>query len=273
MYNETNEILTVTARRPTIEPNGNQPCSPATGSIDDGLRNAWQWLAMVTMTLDHIGFLYPPYDFLRYAGRLAMPLYALLFVATLRSGHVNHWRLLVIAGAAQLPYLLLFDDLRLNIIFGFSVFYGLTVAVRKHSLPGILLAGLAMCLPVSYGWYLYGTLAVFYWLDRPEKQVGIFAILTLVYTWMTGVHPRQLLAVGVPFIRGLRLPRPNKYLYRYFYPGHLLILLVIDICIMGYVVTPFGVFPKPDPSLETQDYYEYYDDSPEPEEMMIIIDD
>ena len=41
--------------------------------IDNGLRNAWQWLAMVTMLLDHLGYLYYELVAFRYIGRLAMP--------------------------------------------------------------------------------------------------------------------------------------------------------------------------------------------------------
>jgi hypothetical protein len=240
--------------------------------IDGGLRNAWQWLAMVTMTLDHVGYLYTQYDFLRYAGRLAMPLYAMLFVMTIRTGRVNHWRVLIIATIAQIPYSCLFnfdsfEKLDLNIIFGFYIFYWLTVTIEKRQWIGLCIVAAAMCIPVSYGWYLYSSMAAFYWLaHNPRNQRSVFALLTIVYTWVAAVHPRQLLAMGVPFIQGIRLPRPNKYLYRYFYPGHLLILLIINICIMGYVVTPFGEFPEWNPADDQGDYYEYYDDTAEPDE-------
>lgn len=51
-----------------------------------------------------------------------------------------------------------------------------------------------------------------------------FATATAAYTFLLDIHPRQLVAIGVPFIEGIAAPRPNKYLYRFFYPGHLVIL-------------------------------------------------
>ncbi len=255
-------------------------------SIDSGLRNAWQWLAMVTMVADHVGYLYKELEIFRYVGRLAMPLYAMLFVITIRSGHINIRRLLVIAAISQIPYSLLFIDQfydpaldqiiydpTLNIIFGFAIFYGLTVAVERRNWLGIVLAVAAMWIPCSYGWYLYISMATFYWLDRrPAARHGVFAVATAAYTYFGFFYNqqviywkylRQLLAIGAPFIRRIRLPRPNKYLYRYFYPGHLLILLVIHVAITGYLTTPFGTFwftPEPEETYELyDDYYESYE--------------
>ncbi|MCF0110995.1 MAG: hypothetical protein HUJ58_03775, partial [Erysipelotrichaceae bacterium] len=38
-----------------------------------------KWIALVTMTIDHIGyFLFPRYKILRIIGRIAFPLYAFL---------------------------------------------------------------------------------------------------------------------------------------------------------------------------------------------------
>lgn len=218
---------------------------------------------MVTMLADHVGCFYEQVNWLRYTGRLAMPLYAMLFVMTIRTGHVKHWRLLILATISQIPYSCLFsydsfNELDLNIIFGFYIFYWLTVTIEKRNWFGLCIVAAAMCIPVSYGWYLYASMAAFYWLDKKRyEQWSIFALLTIVYTYITGIHPRQLLAIVAPFIRGIRLPRPNKYLYRYFYPAHLLILLIVHICIMGYVVTPFGEFPKYDPADDWPEYYEY----------------
>lgn len=269
--------------------------------IDNGLRSAWQWLAMGTMAADHVGYLYYQLDFLRYAGRLAMPLYAMLFVMTIRSGHVRPWRVLALAAISQVPYLLLFHPgwiwhTDLNIIFGFLIFYWLTVAVEKRCWWGIVLTATAITLtsteialtstkkslPVCYGWYLYGSMAAFYWLDgNRRRQRGVFAGLTVLYTYFRFVwrHDeiyfralRQLLAIGVPFIQGIKARRPNKYLYRYFYPGHLFVLVIVDLLVMGYIITPFGTFgPK---ASESQNEWEYrlYDDTFETDEEMWMYD-
>ena len=236
--------------------------------IDNGLRNAWQWLAMITMLLDHLGYLYYDLIAFRYIGRLGMPLYAMLFVMSMQSGRINHKRLLIIAMISQIPYLLIFTDpqvlkdLYFNIIFGFYVFYWMTVAVKHRSWLGIAAVFAAMWIPVAYCWYLYASMAAFYWLDhKPHAKNSVFAIATVVYTYLTDTHLRQLLAILAPLIQGIKAPRPPKYLYRYFYPGHLFILLIIDFMIIGVVYTPFGTFPKPTDDTESQWYNEYYDEN------------
>ena len=229
--------------------------------VDNGLRSAWQWLAMLTMLLDHLGFLYYDLIAFRYIGRLGMPLYAMLFVMSIQSGRVNHKRLLILALISQVPYLLIFEELNLNIIVGFYIFYWLTAAVKHRSWLGMAAAFAAMWIPVSYSWYLYASLAAFYWLDpNPGAKRSGFALLTVIYTYLTNTHLRQLLAIVAPFLQGIKAPRPPKYLYRYFYPGHLFILLIIDFLIIGVVITPFGTFPKP-ANDESQWYNEYYDEN------------
>ena len=127
----------------------------------------------------------------------------------------------------------------------------------------------AMWIPSSYDWYLYASLAAFYWLDhKPRAKRGVFAVLTVIDTFLTNIHPRQLLAIISPFLQGIKAPRPPKYLYRYFYPGHLFVLLIIDFLIIGVVITPFGTFPKPADD-DAQWYNEYYDEN-EPVEMYKI---
>lgn len=113
------------------------------------LRNAYQWLAIITMVLDHVGLLYELPD-LRYFGRLAMPLYAILFVMTVRGGRVNFKRLFVLALASQLPVMYLFNVSKLNIIFGFCIFAWTAEAFdKRNNLQAT--AGMMMMIPISYG--------------------------------------------------------------------------------------------------------------------------
>jgi len=190
------------------------------------LRNAYQWLAMITMVMDHAGHLYE-IPALRYFGRLAMPLYAILFVMTLRSGHLHLERLFWLAAVSQLPAMYVVDLEKLNIIFGFWIFGWTVHAFEKRNWSDAAAGLLMMLIPVSYGWYLYLTMFIFYCLRERYFQVMAFAVATATYTYLMQVHLRQLLAIGVPFIRGIKAPRPNKYLYRYFYPGHLVILAML----------------------------------------------
>ena len=45
-------------------------------------------IAVLAMTLDHIGFMVPKLSFLRIPGRLAFPLYVFLLTQTKRSKHM-----------------------------------------------------------------------------------------------------------------------------------------------------------------------------------------
>ncbi len=202
------------------------------------MRNAYQWIAIVTMVLDHLGYMYD-ISWLRYVGRISMPIYTILFVVTMKTGQVNLKRLLILALLSQPPIIYIFEDSKLNIIFGFAIFAFTAAAIEKCRWFAIL-AGLAMmCIPIAYGWYLYATLAAFYWLRGYWLQRGAFAAATGIYVCLTVAHPRQLLAALAPFISGVHAPRLNKYLYRYFYPGHLYVLAVLNYFIVGSVAEPF----------------------------------
>ena len=130
------------------------------------LRNAYQWLAMLTMAMDHVGYLCDISE-LRYFGRLAMPLYAMLFVMTMRSGHVHPGRLFGLAMASQLPAMYVVDIEKLNIIFGFFIFGWTVHAFEKRRWSDFAAGGLMMLIPVSYGWYLYLTMFIFYAFATP----------------------------------------------------------------------------------------------------------
>ena len=84
-------------------------------------------------------------------------------------------------------------------------------------------------------------------------------MLTGIYTFISGVHPRQMLAVCVPFLTRLKAPRPYKYLYRYFYPGHLAILAVIYTVTIGPITYSTDSFYYEDETYYEADDYYYYD--------------
>jgi hypothetical protein len=225
-------------------------------TLDAGLRNAYQWIAIVTMVLDHVGYLYG-ISALRYIGRFAMPIYVILFVTTMKAGRVNLKRLLVLAVLSQPPILYIFEDPKLNIIFGFAVFAYIAQAIEKRRWLAVAAGAVMMCIPIAYGWYLYVTLAVFYWLPNPWMQRGFFAAATGLYVYLTTTHPRQLLAILAPFIQGIRAPRPNKYIYRWFYPGHLYILAVLNYFIIGSLTAPFVYLRYSEPVLQIERFLQW----------------
>lgn len=203
---------------------------------DSAVRNAYQWIAIVTMLIDHIGYLYEQPLF-RAIGRLSMPLYCILFVMTIRKEQIHAHRLLILAILSQIPYMLYFDCFNLNIIAGFYIFYLMILAAKKRSFLWIPIVFGIMLIPVSYGWYLYLTLFVFYLPDNKAKQRIGFALITIVYC-IVNHYPRQMLSLLSLFFDRIRLPRPNKYLYRYFFPTHLAILVIVKYLKLGVLTLP-----------------------------------
>lgn len=241
------------------------PLNSTTHTVTDtpGLRNAWQWLAMITMILDHIGYFYAIAS-LRYVGRLGMPLYAILFVITVQKNQFDLKRVLLLGLLSQYQYLYIFGEPQLNIIFGFAIFAWTVEGIRRRHWPKIIVGVLMMGIPVSYGWYLYFTLATFYWIENKAAQRGVFAVLTSIYTYyncLKGGHWRQLLAICAPFIQGIKAPRPNKYVYRYFYPGHLLILAMIQYHTTGTFKLSFEHYqPRPNTHYDDVNTFDEYQD-------------
>lgn len=116
-------------------------------------------LACVTMLLDHIGFCFPRLHFLRYAGRLAFPIFVFLIVNgyTHTSSRPRYaLRLLLMAVISQIPFAL-FCHYE-GVFESFNVFFTLLCALLAvwgtdalikgrftrwfAFLPGLLMAGL-----------------------------------------------------------------------------------------------------------------------------------
>ena len=74
----------------------------------DSSRELLKWLALTTMTIDHIGLiLYPQIPILRIIGRLSFPLFAYLLVLGMLSTHdpgKYFKRMLYFALLSQLPF-------------------------------------------------------------------------------------------------------------------------------------------------------------------------
>ena len=90
-------------------------------------RELLKWIAIITMTVDHVGaVIYPDYTFLRWIGRLSFPLFAYLLVLGIRNtSNIKKYfiRLFIFALISQIPFFLAievgpFDHL--NIFFTLS---------------------------------------------------------------------------------------------------------------------------------------------------------
>lgn len=131
-----------------------------------------KWIALVTMTLDHLRFIWPALEPLSLPGRIAFPAFAIVIAAhALRQGQpgASAWRqmawLIVFAVVSQWPYWLLFEREQGNILLTLACGLGLICGIRIR-MPGwrgtviaVASVGLSVVVPVSYG--LLGVLLPF----------------------------------------------------------------------------------------------------------------
>ncbi len=218
--------------------------APDASSYDWG-REFLKWVAIATMTVDHIGLvLYPQYTVLRYVGRLAFPLFAYLLVLGVEStrnlrGYFN--RLVLFAFVSQIPFALANGVQpweKLNIFFTLAL--GLvTVYLMDRNSPLIFVPLAASFLPIDYGVYGTATVLFFYLLKKDWRVgAGLFALVNAVlYVIEPNYQPLALLALPLILLHnsgrlnlgggGRAHPVFRKYFFYIYYPLHLLALVVI----------------------------------------------
>lgn len=208
--------------------------------------NMLKLLAMLTMTIDHIGvILLPQYRILRIIGRLAMPIYAFMIAEGCHYTHDRRAYLLRLLGLAllcQVVYAAVDRSLYQCILVTFSLSVGLICAVgnaRKKKTPGSILAAVGLAAAVyflcekmssfvpgfhvDYGFWGVMLPVIVYFGGR---NIGAFTLGTLLLCLSYG-HTQWWAMLTVPLLalyngqRGkLRLGR----LFYLYYPAHLVVL-------------------------------------------------
>jgi hypothetical protein len=218
--------------------------TPDANNYDLG-RELLKWVAIVTMTVDHIGVvLYPDYVVLRVIGRLAFPLFAYLLVLGTEStrdlrGYFN--RLLFFALISQLPYSLangIAPWEKLNIFFTLSLGLIMIYCIERNSVAFVIPLAASIIVPVDYGAYGVATVLFFYLLRRNWKTgASLFVLVNLVFlirdSWY---QPYAVLALPLillhdrgkyPFNGVGENTHPSwfrKYFFYAYYPLHLMAL-------------------------------------------------
>lgn len=202
-----------------------------------------QLIAMITMLIDHVGLLFFPGDVLwRIIGRIAFPIYAYALVQGYQ--HTSSYRkyasrLLLIAVLSQIPYQLAFDTNGLNVVA--TLFVSLLVLrMLDSSKPGPLSAIIiaVVCvimevLPFDYG--AYGLLLVLIFKFASQgKAVVMHLLLNMVYLFAYGwviqlasILPTLVIAYGPELWRKLEAWRLPRWVWRAFYPAHLVVLAIL----------------------------------------------
>ncbi|THF72833.1 TraX family protein [Cohnella fermenti] len=205
-----------------------------------------QIIAMLTMLVDHTGILFfPGSDWWRIVGRIAFPLYAYGIVLGFgrtrdRSRYLS--RLLTLALISQVPYMLGFQIVRINVIGTFVVCLAALIAMERFRSAGLwAVCGIAAAaavllewLPFEYGAYAMLLILTYRFLPR-SGWVPAHLLLNVAYVFahdweiqLYSLVPTIFLAYGHRLLpRALPDYRVPAWLWRSFYPAHLFVLAVI----------------------------------------------
>lgn len=214
--------------------------------------NQLKILAVITMTIDHIGaYLFPRLLILRIIGRLAFPIFAYMIAEGCEHTKNRKKYLLTVLGfglAFQLVYYLALRSLSQCIFITFAMSIGLIFAIDKarkdlkfiplaigvFALVVFITEGLPRLLPgtdfhVDYG--LFGTLLpVFVYLGKKkwEKLLLLFIGLILVSGNSWSGQWYSLLSVPVlALYSGKRGKTKMKNFFYIYYPAHLLVIYLL----------------------------------------------
>lgn len=204
-----------------------------------------QWVAMITMLIDHIGAIFFPHEIaLRIIGRISFPLYVYLMVIgyyRTRSFSKYIVRLAILAVVSQLPYQYAFDTTRLNVIAtllvciltirlldlkSFPLFIRYTVAITSIILLEVL--------SFDYGAYALVLMLIYRYLQPSTMLINHFAaeVFFLIYnSWLIqffSMVVTYFIVFQPRIINTLNLSRAPSLLWRSFYPLHLIIIVVIS---------------------------------------------
>ena len=216
----------------------------------DSGRELLKWIAILTMTVDHIGaFLFPELDFLRWIGRIAFPLFAYLLILGMestRNPQRYFLRLFLFALISQVPFFLAanygpFESL--NIFFTLSFGLMFVYFFKKGSVIAFAPILLSLILPFDYGIYGIALIGCMYMLTKNPKFGAILMVflnlLFLVY-WNSQIlslfalplillHNNGSLTTKITFSEDFTLPAWRKYFFYVYYPLHLALIYLINL--------------------------------------------
>jgi hypothetical protein len=220
---------------------------PGAHRYDSG-RELLKWIALSTMTIDHIGLiLYPQIPVLRIIGRISYPLFAYLLVLGMSSTHdpgKYFKRMVYFALLSQLPFAIANEIpiwQHLNIFFTLSLGIILIYLMDRNNILLLVPMIVAFIIPVDYGAYGLATI-LFLYIMRSFRRTGVILLIALnllLLPFETTYQPLALLALPIILLHGngrLTLthsseksshPLISKYFFYVYYPAHLLALALI----------------------------------------------
>lgn len=195
-------------------------------------------IAIITMTIDHIGCVFfPNYIILRIIGRIAFPLYVYcMMIGYFNTKSLSKYilRLFVIGLISQIPYSLLFNAYRPNVMFtliAVLLFYYSLDKKKWWIIPFLVLIPFLMSFEYAII-YLF-LVPIFYYCRNNSTYLCILFILFYLNYLINGNSNFDFATfftiLCLPFIvikTNFKI-KINKYFYYLYYPVHIVILLII----------------------------------------------
>jgi hypothetical protein len=184
----------------------------------DSGRELLKWIAIITMTVDHVGvMLYPEFEVLRFIGRLSFPLFAYLLMLGMETTR--------------------------NIFFTLSAGLLFIYFFKKTSVFAIVPLLASLVLPFDYGVYGIAVIGCMYILKENTK-FGVFSLVLLNALFLVPWNTQFFSIAAIPFIvlhkngsltttketyEEYTIPAWRKYFFYIYYPLHLTLLYIIKL--------------------------------------------
>ncbi len=219
--------------------------------------NQLKILALVTMTLDHVGkFLFPEVLWLQILGRLAFPVFAYMIAEGCQYTKNRRKHLLSVGAVAllcQVVYYVAMGSLYMCIMVTFLISimliyclegFGTTFLRNVQGVVAIVLAAfVCLYLPrlmpetdfyIDYGFFgVFLPVAVYYARGRLQKMVAACFMLILLGLQMGGIQWYCLLGlIPLMLYSGARGKWNLKYLFYIYYPVHLAVIYGIGLLLL-----------------------------------------
>ena len=196
-----------------------------------------QLLAVLAMTIDHIGSVFfPEVISMRLVGRAAMPIFGYSVAVgyrVTRDRQQYFARLIALAFLSQVPWMIALGHKEgLNICFTLAASLPFIYSLEtKKYFYALLFAILVWVMKVEYSLYALAIITVMRLLEDSKKyQIIILTVITLIYSFSTGYYFQIFSIIIFPIILYLdelkeRLPISRKVFYAY-YPAHLIMIII-----------------------------------------------
>ncbi len=211
-------------------------------------------IAVVTMLVDHVGFLFfPEEEIFRIIGRISFPLFAFLIAeGFIKTKDVKEYlkRLSIFAVISQVPFFFFervagLSGIHLNILFTLALGVLTLLVITKVRNLLIKILGVLVLLTLAYfgnfSYGVYGVLSILgSYLFLKNRRAGIVTLSVLPFLenirlFLMNIIFLQFFAVfsliPIYFYNGNQGPKIQRLIFYWFYPAHMAVLTLIFIAI------------------------------------------